>query len=212
MVDSRTGNHPKDDFTPLKTIRRLCSVFGRGSQLGFERETSEPKGRKSLTTTASGSSALSVCPQLSSLPLLVVPSDSGACIRGMVILPSMAGPCASSILWHSWRVYLLVVILFTGPFLACISSNHSEDGSEPNTFFLFRLFAAYAFISAFATRVDWDVGSHGWRQMLRTELMTPDMTCPSTHQLLRSSGGGSGPDVSFDKSSSPEHFFSFSSC
>nr|GFA04426.1 hypothetical protein [Tanacetum cinerariifolium] len=36
MVDSRTGNHPEDDFTPLKTIQRLCSVFGRRSYLGFE--------------------------------------------------------------------------------------------------------------------------------------------------------------------------------
>ncbi|GJT25586.1 hypothetical protein Tco_0895523 [Tanacetum coccineum] len=59
----------------------------------------------------SGSPTLSVCPRLSSMPLLVVPSDSSACIRGMVILPSMAGPCASSIFQHSWRVSLLVVIV-----------------------------------------------------------------------------------------------------
>ncbi|GJU10410.1 hypothetical protein Tco_1132806 [Tanacetum coccineum] len=39
------------------------------------------------------------------------------------------------------------------------------------------------------------------------ELMTPDLMCPSTHQLLWSSGGGSGPDVSFDKSASLDHFF-----
>ncbi|GJS38580.1 hypothetical protein Tco_0563623 [Tanacetum coccineum] len=45
VADSRTGNHPEDDFTPLETIRRLYSVFGRRSHLGFEGETSEPKGR-----------------------------------------------------------------------------------------------------------------------------------------------------------------------
>ncbi|GJX55369.1 hypothetical protein Tco_0285266, partial [Tanacetum coccineum] len=45
VADSHTGNHPEDDFTPLKTIRRLCSVFERRSHLGFEGETSEPKGR-----------------------------------------------------------------------------------------------------------------------------------------------------------------------
>ncbi|GJZ64541.1 reverse transcriptase domain-containing protein [Tanacetum coccineum] len=44
-VDSHTGNHPEDDSTPLETIRRLCSIFGRRSHLGFEGETSEPKGR-----------------------------------------------------------------------------------------------------------------------------------------------------------------------
>ncbi|GJW08101.1 hypothetical protein Tco_1570524 [Tanacetum coccineum] len=36
----------------------------------------------------------------------------------------------------------------------------------------------------------------------RTELITPDLTCPSTHQLLRNFGGDSGPDLSFDKSAS----------
>ncbi|GKB96992.1 hypothetical protein Tco_0983129 [Tanacetum coccineum] len=46
VADSHTGNHPEDDFMPLKTIRRLCSVFGRRSHLGFEGETSEPKGRE----------------------------------------------------------------------------------------------------------------------------------------------------------------------
>ncbi|GJW54598.1 hypothetical protein Tco_0098683 [Tanacetum coccineum] len=38
-----------------------------------------------------------------------------------------------------------------------------------------------------------------------TGLMTPDLVCPSTYQLLRSSSGDSGPDVSFDMSASPEH-------
>ncbi|GKC67666.1 hypothetical protein Tco_1100264, partial [Tanacetum coccineum] len=45
VVDSHTGNHLEDDFTPLETIQRLCSVFGRRSYLGFEGETSELKGR-----------------------------------------------------------------------------------------------------------------------------------------------------------------------
>ncbi|GJT26661.1 hypothetical protein Tco_0906936 [Tanacetum coccineum] len=45
VADSHTGNHPEDDFMPLETIQRLCSVFGRRSHLGFEGETSEPKGR-----------------------------------------------------------------------------------------------------------------------------------------------------------------------
>ncbi|GJX35431.1 hypothetical protein Tco_0246988, partial [Tanacetum coccineum] len=45
VADSYTSNHPEDDFTPLETIRRLCSVFGRRSHLGFEGETSEPKGK-----------------------------------------------------------------------------------------------------------------------------------------------------------------------
>ncbi|GKC07164.1 hypothetical protein Tco_0998774 [Tanacetum coccineum] len=40
----------------------------------------------------------------------------------------------------------------------------------------------------------------------RTELITSDLICPSTYQLLRNSGGDSGPDLSFDKSASPEHY------
>nr|GEV83772.1 RNA-directed DNA polymerase, eukaryota, reverse transcriptase zinc-binding domain protein [Tanacetum cinerariifolium] len=42
---------------------------------------------------------------------------------------------------------------------------------------------------------------------IRTELITPDLTCPSTHQLLKNFGGDSGPDLSFDKSASPERLF-----
>ncbi|GJW93901.1 hypothetical protein Tco_0173573 [Tanacetum coccineum] len=38
----------------------------------------------------------------------------------------------------------------------------------------------------------------------RMKLITPNLICPSTYQLLRSSGGDSGPDMSFDKSASPE--------
>ncbi|GJY03196.1 hypothetical protein Tco_0361348 [Tanacetum coccineum] len=53
------------------------------------------------------------------------------------------------------------------------------------------------------TPVDWDAESHGWRQMLRTELITPDLICPSTYQLLRNSSCGSGPDVSFDNRPRP---------
>ncbi|GKA52142.1 hypothetical protein Tco_0745338 [Tanacetum coccineum] len=40
-----------------------------------------------------------------------------------------------------------------------------------------------------------------------TGLMTPDLVCPSTYQLLRSSSGDSGPDVSFDMLASPEYLF-----
>ncbi|GKD96608.1 hypothetical protein Tco_1380505 [Tanacetum coccineum] len=35
--------------------------------------------------------------------------------------------------------------------------------------------------------------------------MTPDLVCPSTYQLLQSSLGDSGPNVSFDMSASPEY-------
>nr|GEU58905.1 reverse transcriptase domain-containing protein [Tanacetum cinerariifolium] len=42
----------------------------------------------------------------------------------------------------------------------------------------------------------------------RKELITLDLTCLSTHQLLWNSGGDSGPDLSFEKSASPEHLFS----
>ncbi|GJY27594.1 hypothetical protein Tco_0403361 [Tanacetum coccineum] len=42
----------------------------------------------------------------------------------------------------------------------------------------------------------------------RTKLITPDLICPSTYQLLRNSGGDSGPDLPFDKSASPERLFS----
>ncbi|GJZ44501.1 hypothetical protein Tco_0591756 [Tanacetum coccineum] len=41
-----------------------------------------------------------------------------------------------------------------------------------------------------------------------TELITPDLICPSTYQLLRNSSGDSGHDLSFDKSASPERLFS----
>nr|GEW96446.1 retrovirus-related Pol polyprotein from transposon TNT 1-94 [Tanacetum cinerariifolium] len=42
----------------------------------------------------------------------------------------------------------------------------------------------------------------------RTELITPDLTCPSTHQLLQSCGGDSGPDLSFNNPASPKRLFS----
>ncbi|GKD36511.1 hypothetical protein Tco_1252020 [Tanacetum coccineum] len=41
----------------------------------------------------------------------------------------------------------------------------------------------------------------------RTELITLDLICPSTYQLLRNSRGDSGTDLSFDKSASPERLF-----
>ncbi|GJX14984.1 hypothetical protein Tco_0206742 [Tanacetum coccineum] len=40
----------------------------------------------------------------------------------------------------------------------------------------------------------------------RTELITPNLMCPSTYQLLQNSGGDSGPDLSFDKSAFLERF------
>ncbi|GJU89778.1 hypothetical protein Tco_1302201 [Tanacetum coccineum] len=46
---------------------------------------------------------------------------------------------------------------------------------------------------------------------IRMELITPNLICPLTYLLLRSSGGNSGPDMSFNKSASPEcDWFSFS--
>ncbi|GJZ41922.1 hypothetical protein Tco_0588808, partial [Tanacetum coccineum] len=42
----------------------------------------------------------------------------------------------------------------------------------------------------------------------RTELITLDLECLSTHQLLWNSDGDSGPGLSFDKSASPERLFS----
>ncbi|GKB88402.1 hypothetical protein Tco_0960674 [Tanacetum coccineum] len=41
-----------------------------------------------------------------------------------------------------------------------------------------------------------------------TGLVTLDLICPSTYQLLRSSYGDSGPDMSFDMSASPEYLSS----
>ncbi|GJX22188.1 hypothetical protein Tco_0226633 [Tanacetum coccineum] len=43
---------------------------------------------------------------------------------------------------------------------------------------------------------------------VRTELITPDLACPSTHQLLRNSGGDSRPDLSLGKSAYSECLFS----
>ncbi|GJS53329.1 ribonuclease H-like domain-containing protein [Tanacetum coccineum] len=51
---------------------------------------------------------------------------------------------------------------------------------------------------------------HGIGNMLQlhmTELITLNLICPSTHQLLQSSGGDSGPDMSFDKSASQKSGF-----
>ncbi|GJY89610.1 hypothetical protein Tco_0504806 [Tanacetum coccineum] len=57
----------------------------------------------------------------------------------------------------------------------------------------------------FRSLEDWEVSSLQFMQ--RTELVTPDLICPSIYQLLRSSGTDSGPDMSFDKSTSPECLF-----
>nr|GEZ45417.1 hypothetical protein [Tanacetum cinerariifolium] len=40
-----------------------------------------------------------------------------------------------------------------------------------------------------------------------TELITSDLICPSTYQLLQNSSGDFRPDFSFGKSASPEHLF-----
>ncbi|GKD51435.1 hypothetical protein Tco_1280411, partial [Tanacetum coccineum] len=41
-----------------------------------------------------------------------------------------------------------------------------------------------------------------------TELITPDLICPSTYQLLQNSSGDSELELSFDKSASLERLFS----
>ncbi|GJU64387.1 hypothetical protein Tco_1246222 [Tanacetum coccineum] len=45
MADSHTGNHPKDDFTPLETIRRSYSVIRERIPFELEGETFEPERR-----------------------------------------------------------------------------------------------------------------------------------------------------------------------
>ncbi|GJU17057.1 hypothetical protein Tco_1145023 [Tanacetum coccineum] len=37
VADSHTGNHPEDDFTPLETIQRLCSIFWGKISFGLRR-------------------------------------------------------------------------------------------------------------------------------------------------------------------------------
>ncbi|GKA26203.1 hypothetical protein Tco_0712312 [Tanacetum coccineum] len=46
------------------------------------------------------------------------------------------------------------------------------------------------------------------RALSWTELITLNLICPSTYQLLWSSGGDSGPDMSFDNSASSEYLLS----
>ncbi|GKC76535.1 hypothetical protein Tco_1127309 [Tanacetum coccineum] len=60
------------------------------------------------------------------------------------------------------------------------------------------------------TPEDLGVGTPGFHRCrcTRTELITPDLICPSTYQLLRNSGGDSGSNLSFDKSAFPERLFS----
>ncbi|GKB69534.1 hypothetical protein Tco_0930946 [Tanacetum coccineum] len=43
IVDSHTGNHPEDDFTPLKPIRRSHGAIGK--RIPFEGEAFKPKRR-----------------------------------------------------------------------------------------------------------------------------------------------------------------------
>ncbi|GJX88519.1 hypothetical protein Tco_0340533 [Tanacetum coccineum] len=45
VADSLTGNHPKDDFTPLKTIRRSHSTIRKRISFELKVETFEPKRR-----------------------------------------------------------------------------------------------------------------------------------------------------------------------
>ncbi|GKD59259.1 hypothetical protein Tco_1296768, partial [Tanacetum coccineum] len=46
VVDSHTGNHPKDSFTPVEIIQRLLITIGRRSHSGFEGEAFEPERRR----------------------------------------------------------------------------------------------------------------------------------------------------------------------
>ncbi|GKB21230.1 hypothetical protein Tco_0855153 [Tanacetum coccineum] len=43
VADSHTGNHPEDDFTPLKTIRRSYSVIRERIPFELEWETFKPE-------------------------------------------------------------------------------------------------------------------------------------------------------------------------
>ncbi|GKA16278.1 hypothetical protein Tco_0696025 [Tanacetum coccineum] len=50
VADSHTGNHPEDDFTPLKTIRRPYSVIRKKIPFELEWETFEPERGDSIAT------------------------------------------------------------------------------------------------------------------------------------------------------------------
>ncbi|GJR56867.1 hypothetical protein Tco_1499029 [Tanacetum coccineum] len=63
VADSHTGNHPEDDFMPLKTIRRLYSVFVRRSYLVFEGETFKSKGRYRVILPTSTQTILDAPPR-----------------------------------------------------------------------------------------------------------------------------------------------------
>ncbi|GJW25337.1 hypothetical protein Tco_0039148 [Tanacetum coccineum] len=45
VVDSHTGNHHEDGFTPLETIRRLLSIIWEKIPFEFEGEAFEPERR-----------------------------------------------------------------------------------------------------------------------------------------------------------------------
>ncbi|GKA94417.1 hypothetical protein Tco_0816455, partial [Tanacetum coccineum] len=65
---------------------------------------------------------------------------------------------------------------------------HSKDGGPSQGMYLCQIVLRY--------------------RCVRTELITPDLACPLTHQLLQNSGGDSGPNLSFDKSAYLERLFS----
>nr|GEV04388.1 reverse transcriptase domain-containing protein [Tanacetum cinerariifolium] len=104
--------------------------------------------------------------------------------------------------WHRRKQYLVVrppFQLLAEPIPDCVSSNHSDDGFELNMLSLFKLYVIYAFMSAIAvsTKVLLSGASllapyHllGGRckhllSFFRVLVVTLDLTCPSTSQLLR---------------------------
>ncbi|GJW61502.1 hypothetical protein Tco_0110837 [Tanacetum coccineum] len=54
MADSHTGNHPKDDFTPLETIRRSYSVIREKIPFELEGETFEPERGSNIKCPSTG--------------------------------------------------------------------------------------------------------------------------------------------------------------
>ncbi|GKC31619.1 hypothetical protein Tco_1038913, partial [Tanacetum coccineum] len=69
VVDSHTGNHPEDGFTPVKTIQRLLVVIGRRSYSGFEGEAFEPERRDTIAVQRYGLSAKELNEFLSFYPI-----------------------------------------------------------------------------------------------------------------------------------------------
>nr|GEU29907.1 hypothetical protein [Tanacetum cinerariifolium] len=54
MADSHIGNHHKDDFTPLKTIKRFLSIFGSGSLSSSKGNPSSQRGREPVLSSCIG--------------------------------------------------------------------------------------------------------------------------------------------------------------